>query len=151
MPWRSDFVRAFLLDPHTGFSGYPTKTRRRVRSRPRPRPTTRATIEELLRRNRGDVGEWAVVEIRNRIGFKYERVVGESEYMSQKEAAELLGVEVMTVSRWVRGGELSSRKRNGFSVVRLRDLLKLAAQRGLKVRRRGRLFVLGAAEGSLSH
>jgi excisionase family DNA binding protein len=75
--------------------------------------------------------EEAVFIIRDRIGFKYERKVGLTDFVSQREAAELLSLAVMTVNRWVRDGELPSHSRNGFSVIKFEDLVRFATKKDL--------------------
>jgi hypothetical protein len=84
----------------------------------------------------------AVIVMRDRIGFKYERAIGLDDYVSQKEAAMLLQVPVMTVNRWIRSKTLKSKKKDGFSVLKLRDLLKVVKQQRKRVRIGGTLLTI---------
>lgn len=82
-----------------------------------------------------------ILAMRDRMGFRYERVVGLDDFISQSDAAELIGVPTMTVNRWItRQRLLKSRKKNGFSVVKVRDVLTVARERGLSVPQGRRLM-----------
>jgi hypothetical protein len=73
----------------------------------------------------------AVISLRDRSGFTYERRVPKSGYVSQREAAALLALPVMTINRWVRSLRIKGKTRNGVSVIRLSDLYLIARERGL--------------------
>jgi excisionase family DNA binding protein len=111
MARREEFLEAYWIDPT-----YPDFTKDRKLTKQSDTP---AAPEE------------AVFNIRDRIGFRYERRVGLGDFVSQREAARLLGVAVMTVYRWVRNKELRSEARNGYSVIKLRDLVRFATAREL--------------------
>lgn len=64
-------------------------------------------------------------------GYVLERYIKPLHWLSQGDAAHLLGVSRMTIYRWVRSGALKDRKRNGISEVRMRDVRNLARARGL--------------------
>jgi hypothetical protein len=90
--------------------------------------------------------DWATLVFRDRLGFRWERVVGLQDEVSQVEAASLLGVPLMRINRWVRGGTLRSKQLRGrggraYSVVLVRDLYELAAKLNLEVPQ-GRLLVI---------
>jgi hypothetical protein len=111
MPWRPDFTEAFWIDPdYVGLAGYPVTTEEPA---PAPRPPSEA-----------------VLIMRDRIGFEYERRVNLGDFVSQRDAAKLLGLNLMTINRWVRSRKLVSRKQGGFAVVRLKDVLKVAQDEG---------------------
>src|SRR5713101_3960727 len=128
MPWRHDFVQCYLVDPDwDSFSGYPRDESQPRNSMPEPvgpshvhskHPTHSASLDSTGR----SIGA-AVTVVRDRIGFRYERVVGLDDFVSVREAAQLVGLPVMTLSRWIKGRRIRSRKRSGFSVLRLRDVL----------------------------
>ena len=142
MPWREDFVEAFWVEPEEfGLGGWPeamsaeNQTEACEQGEPAgERVDTPIELPEPLE---------AVILMRDRIGFRYERVVGLEDFLSQREAAQLLSVPVMTVNRWVRARKLPSRKRNGFSVVKLRDVLSTAKKQGCDFTMKGRLHVQG--------
>ena len=148
MPWRHDFVQCFWVDPDwSGFSGYPGDESEPRKSSPEPTgsshvrseyPTHAASLESTAR----SIGA-AVIVVRDRIGFRYERVVGLDEFVSVREAAQLTGLPIMTLSRWIKRRRIRSRKRNGFSVLRLRDVLKAATEQRRTVRIGSRLRILG--------
>jgi hypothetical protein len=87
----------------------------------------------------GDDVRSAVVTVSDRIGFEYRRVVGMNDFVSQRDAAQLLDLPVMTVTRWTASGRLKSRTRNGFTVIRLADLLDLIRAEN-RPRRTGRFL-----------
>src|SRR6266511_1637127 len=124
MPWRHDFVQCYWVDPDWGgFSEYPTHA---------------ASLESTAQ----PIGA-AVIVVRDRIGFRYERVVGLDDFVSVREAAQLVGLPIMTLSRWIKRRRIRSRKRNGFSVLQLRDVLKAAMEQRRTVRIGSRLKILG--------
>src|SRR5512139_703465 len=112
MPWRDDTPPAFWLDPSPGLAGAPDAA---------------ASVDEELTRattsNAVDDLRFAVITVSDRIGFEYRRVVGLKDFISQRDAAQLLDLPVMTVTRWTSSGRLKSRTKNGFTVIRLSDLL----------------------------
>ena len=148
MPWRHDFVQCYWVDPDwAGFSGYPGDAAER--SAPPPEPSGPPHVRSkylthgapLASTNR-PIGA-AVIVVRDRIGFQYEREVGLDDLVSVREAAQLVGVPVMTLSRWIKRRSLRSRKRNGFSVLRLRDVLKVARDQGRVLPLGSRLKIVG--------
>jgi len=80
---------------------------------------------------------------RDRTGFRYERAIGLDDYVSQAEAAKLLQIPVMTIYRWVRSGGLPSKKRNGISVIKLRDVLGIAREQKKRIRIGGTILTAG--------
>jgi hypothetical protein len=117
MPWRRDFAEACWIDPdYRGLSGYRPGSAEhgKVKSIADPAPPELKDVEQ------------AVLIMRDRIGFQYERLVGLDDFVSQRDVAALLSVDVMTVTRWVKAKKLPSRKRKGFVVVRLRDVVAAA-------------------------
>jgi excisionase family DNA binding protein len=148
MPWRNDFVQTFWLDPDwVGLSGYPDQEEE-PEGQPvehpgglvpnrviRTYPTYRKTETER------HIGA-AVIVIRDRIGFEYERQVGLNDFVSIREAAKLLELPVMTLTRWVKSKKLRSSKRSGFVVIRLREVLRIAKERRAKLKLGFRLIVL---------
>jgi hypothetical protein len=111
MPWRPDFAEAFWIDPdYVGLGRYPDTPEEPA---PEPRPPSEA-----------------VLIMRDRIGFEYERRVNLGDFVSQRDAAKLLGLNLMTINRWVRSKRLPSRRRRFFTVVRLKDVLKAAQDEG---------------------
>jgi excisionase family DNA binding protein len=153
MPWRGDFVKAFWLASQFGFGSTeladpdderpPAKLSEVFRDDQRfPLPVKKIKVDHPTWKS--EVGEelavrGAVIEMRDRIGFKYERAIGLDDYVSQREAADLLRVPVMTVNRWIRNGSLKSTSKNGYSVLKLRDLLRIAKAQAKKVRVGGRI------------
>lgn len=121
MPWRDDYLQAAWVVPEWGLAGVPAHEAEEPESRPDP-------IQ-------------AVLFLRDRIGFRYERIVELDDYVSQREAAQLLQAPTMTINRWVRGKRIPSTTRNGFSVVRLRDVLQHAKKEGIALNTVGRLVV----------
>ena len=148
MPWRHDFVQCYWVDPDWGgFSGYPEDESQPRKSPPEPTgpshvrsgyPTHAASLESTAQ----PIGA-AVIVVRDRIGFRYERVVGLDDFVSVREAAQLTGLPIMTLSRWIKRRRIRSRKRNGFSVLRLRDVLKAATEQRRTVRIGSRLKIVG--------
>lgn len=132
MPWRDDYVEAFWIDPEFGLAGWPEDIPKK--------PTVESALKTEHHYMPQEPTE-AVIVMRDRIGFRYERIVGLRDYLSQREAAKLLGVPVMRVNRWVKSKKLASRKRNGYSVVLLRDVLDIARAEGCEIRTKGRLVL----------
>ena len=148
MPWRHDFVQCYWVDPDWGgFSGYPGDESRPRKSRPEPTgphhvrseyPTHSASLDSTD----PPIGA-AVIVVRDRIGFRYERVVGLDDFVSVREAAQLTGLPIMTLSRWIKRQRIKSRKRHGFSVLQLRDVLNAATEQRRTVRIGSRLKIVG--------
>src|SRR5690349_4830553 len=115
MPWRKDFVQCFWLDPDwVGLSGYPNQEQPPADSviESAPRHVERSYNTRVARTPPRAPLAAAVIAVRDRIGFRYEREVGLDDFVSVREAAQLLDLPIMTVSRWVKGKVLkSSRKR----------------------------------------
>jgi excisionase family DNA binding protein len=148
MPWRHDFVQCFWVDPDWGgFSGYPEDESQLRKSPPEPTGPSHVSSEYLthgapLASTKRPIGA-AVIVVRDRIGFQYEREVGLDDPVSVREAAQLVGVPVMTLSRWIKRRSLRSRKRNGFLVLRLRDVLRVARDQGRVLPLGSRLKIVG--------
>jgi hypothetical protein len=143
MPRRPDSIEAFWLDPRGGFSGYPRASATRETRASPPRPTLRAALEDMAARGAfAESPAFAVIQVRDKLGFTFERVVGLDEYVSQREAASILDLPVMTINRAVRAKQLPSRTKKGYSVIVLRDVLKEAKRRGRRLKMRGRLMVV---------
>lgn len=158
MPYREEFLDAFWLPSQFGFAGTEPPDSAELEKPP-------ATLSEIfsdeerfsipLKKIRLEHAKWsdelnernpvrgAVMVKRDRIGFRYERAVGLDDYVSQFEASKLLQTPVITVNRWVRSGTLPSKKRNGFSVVKLRDVLEVAKLQKKRIRMGGRLLTAG--------
>ena len=62
-------------------------------------------------------------------GRTYERRVRPQDYVTQIEAAAILGTTLMTVNRYVRAKRLPARKRAGISMIQLRTLLRFLRDR----------------------
>jgi hypothetical protein len=148
MPWRHDFVQCYWVDPDWGgFSRYAG-----AESRPRNFPPELAghgfvrsqylTHVASLDSTDRPIGA-AIIVVRDRIGFRYERVVGLDDFVSVREAAQLVGLPIMTLSRWIKSRRIRSRKRNGFSVLRLCDVLKAATERKRRLPIGSRLRIMG--------
>jgi hypothetical protein len=130
MPWRQDSPGAFWLDPHPGLSGLPEDIQ--------------ATLPGGIEGSFDALGHagsprFAVITVTDRTGFEYRRVVGLDDFVSQRDAAQLLDLPVMTLTRWTASRRLKSRKQNGFVVVRLGDLLDVV-QRENRPLRTGRIL-----------
>ncbi len=131
MTRRRDFMEAFWIDPdYQGLAGWPSDAQEQASE----------NVGEAKAPPLHDPVE-AVIAIRDRIGFRYERIVGLADYVSQREAAQVLGLPVMTITRWVRRKKLARRKRRGYTVVLLRDVLQLAKEHGRSLKMRSRLHI----------
>src|SRR2546426_4207244 len=73
----------------------------------------------------------------------YEREVGLDDFVSVREAAQLLDLPIMTVGRWVKGKVLKGSKKRGFAVIPVREVLRMAKERKRKLRLGSRLVVIG--------
>jgi hypothetical protein len=147
MPWRHDFVQCFWVDPDSpGLGGYPGQesppSRPRVPSGPAHVTSKYLTHEASLGETGGPIGA-AVVVVRDRTGFSYERHVGLDDFVTVRDAAGFLRVRTMTIGRWIKTQRLRSRKQNGASVIRLRDVLRVAQERGRPVKLGSRLKIIG--------
>jgi excisionase family DNA binding protein len=149
MPWRDDFVKTFWLDPDwVGLAGYPGQDDESVSESPetRKRPTPNQ-IEKPYPTYRKKAGTRerigaAIIVIRDRIGFEYEREVGLEDFVSVREAAQLLEVPVMTLTRWVKSKRIRSSKRKGFVVIRLSEVIRMAKERNLNPKLGFRLTII---------
>ena len=147
MPWRHDFVQCFWVDPNWGgFSGYPG-------DEPPSRPPRELTGPAHVRnkylthsaspdQTERPIGA-AVAVVRDRTGFRYERHVGLDDFVTVRDAAQLLGVPPMTVTRWIKKRRMRAGKKNGVSVVRLREVLRAARERQRPVKLGSRLMIVG--------
>lgn len=157
MAWRTDFVNAFFVPAQFGFGSTepspeeedllpPAKLSDVIADRGRfPSPPSKIDVRHpvwagVIEDERDVRG--AVVEMRDRLGFKYERVVALDDYVSQREAAGILQVPVMTINRWIRNHTLKGKKKKGYSVVKLRDLLQVAKAQKRKVRIGGTILTV---------
>lgn len=129
MPRRPDYHEAFWIDPSPGLAGYPD-------------------TEDEQGPEAPVIPTRAVVRIRDRIGFRYEREVGPDDDVSPSEAAQLLKCSEMTIHRWMVSGTLRRKKRNGYWVVRVSEVMRLAHKRGRTVPMR-RLLVVERGEGDV--
>jgi hypothetical protein len=80
------------------------------------------------------------VVLRDRIGFCYERLVTPKDYLSQNDVGRILGVPLMTVIRWCKSSKLARKKKNGYWIVKLEDVLAFAAKMGRKRIAKGVIF-----------
>ncbi len=147
MPWRHDFVQSCWVDPDWGgFSGYAEDEAPPTRP-PEPGGPAHVHSQPVTHWAKPDATERpigaAVVVVRDRTGFRYERYVGLDDYVTARDAAQLLGVPAMTVTRWIKKGRIRSRKQNRSSVIRLRDVLRVAKGRQRPVKLGTRLKILG--------
>lgn len=114
MPWRDKSQPAFWLDSGPGLAGHPEA----------PPQADASLTGGTAASPAGDL-RFAIVTVADRIGFEYRRVVGLDDFVSQRDAAQLLDLPVMTVTRWTASGRLKSKTMSGFTVVRLGDLRDL--------------------------
>jgi hypothetical protein len=161
MPWRGDFVKAFWINPdYVGLSGYPGQE-----DAPKGAPPGQATptppaapipFSEQLRSRVETINttfktaerpqapiQYAVITLRDRIGFEYERVLGLDDFVSVRDAANLLSLPVMTVNRWVRAKKVKSSRRRGFAVIPLREVLRVAEEKVGKLRFGSQIKIMG--------
>lgn len=146
MPWRKDFVECFWLDPDwVGLSGYPDQRASTAETfvNAAPRHVTRSYLKHTATAAPQRPIAAAVIAVRDRIGFRYEREVGLDDFVSVREAAQLLDLPIMTVSRWVKGNVLKSSKKRGFAVIPVREVLRMATERKRKLKLGSRLVVIG--------
>lgn len=73
-------------------------------------------------------GQGVTLERRFR-GRTYERAVRPRDYVTQIEAAAILGTTLMTVNRYVRRKRLRAVRREGISMIQLRTLLRFRRER----------------------
>ncbi|MGH2373367.1 MAG: helix-turn-helix domain-containing protein [bacterium] len=147
MPWRHDFVQCFWVDPDwDGFSGYPMD---KAPSRTAPEPAGPAHVRSSYVTRTASPDEArppigaAVTVLRDRTGFRYEREVGLDDFVTVRDAAQLLRVPAMTVTRWIKNQRIRSSKQHGVSVIRLREVLRVAQDRQRPVKLGTRLRILG--------
>jgi hypothetical protein len=139
-------------EPATGRSTEPSTEPKRPRGKKRVHnereplpPHIRAGHVLELTDKRGwksrlnEQAEPGVLVVRDRFGFRWERWIGLHDDVSQVEAARLLGVPLTRLNRWVHTKKLKSRMLRGYSVIRARDLYRLALDLKLEVPR-GRPF-----------
>jgi hypothetical protein len=150
---RDDFLEAYWWVPG-GFQGvgapdYPDSppSEEEILFRPRVfgedgRPVAERTPVETIDRvdqvyagpiEPGQEPRGVIVSLRTRVGFVYRRAVGLSEYVSLREASKLLGVPVMTVTRWIARKLIKPKLKNGHQVLKLRDVLNVARANRLSV------------------
>src|SRR2546422_8921638 len=96
MPWRHDFSQCFWVDPDApGFAGYPGQE-----SPPRDRPvllgpahvkSVNPTYEASPAETSRPIGA-AIIVVRDRTGFRYERHVGLDDFVTARDAAGFLRV-----------------------------------------------------------
>lgn len=146
MPWRPDFISSYWQDPDwVPLRGYPTKRPEEVKvdELGPAHVESHDRIHTHEGRPERPIGA-AVIIVRDRTGFQYRREVGLDDFVSVREAAQLLQLPAMTVHRWVKKRELKSSKRNGFTIIRLRDVLRTAHERQRPLKLGSRLVVISA-------
>ena len=146
MPWREDYVQCFWLDPDwVGLGGYPDQQKAPAEAikESAPEHVKRSYLTGLAKTPPQRPIAAAVIAVRDRIGFRYEREVGLDDFVSVREAAQLLHLPVMTISRWVKRKVLKSSKRRGFAVIPVREVLRLAKEKERKLTIGSRLVVIG--------
>jgi excisionase family DNA binding protein len=146
MPWRTDYVKCFWLDPDwVGFSGYPDQGNPAAEALEdaAPRHVKRSYLTHSTTTPPERPIAAAVIAVRDRIGFRYERQVGLDDFVSVREAAQLLNLPVMTVGRWVKRRVLKSSRRRGFAVIPVREVLRMAKERKRKLKLGSRLVLIG--------
>jgi hypothetical protein len=149
MPWRPDFLKGFWLDPDwVGLSGYSDQKDPSDAPPVRPARTMATRVKREYPTYTGPAGTReplgaAVFLLRDRIGMEYEREVGLDDFVSIREAAELLQVPVMTLSRWVKSKKIRSSRKNKFVVIRLREVLRILQERGTPPKLGIRHVILG--------
>lgn len=157
MPRRPDSHVAYWLDMRGALSGYSEDEPEAARKRTRgddwemrlPAKAVVTKIDQTGWRTKLDGGEGSrcMLAWRDRQGFRWERVIGLNDYVSQADAAQLLGVPLMRVNRWVQpGGPLKSKKRHGYSVIQVQDIYELALKLALEVPRGRPLATIGTDE-----
>ena len=143
MPWRPDFIQSYWVDPDwTGLAGDPSQAQpvrledlgpRQVESHDRVHTDDGAPERPLGA---------AVMVVRDRTGFEYRRDVGLDDCVSVREAAQLLQLPIMTIHRWVKNKTFKSTKRNRFTVIRLREVARVARDKQRPLRLGSRLVIL---------
>jgi hypothetical protein len=173
VPRRDKFRQAFWNDDWTGLHGYPAVDPHYGKPRPTAAPAEPMPLSKRIAKAqersptpvdgvsvsypedfrplplRPPSAEWpklVTLVMTDRLGFRYERVAGLNNYVSQREAALLLRLPVMTINRWVRAKTLRGTKRRGSSVVRLRDLLEVAIAKGHKLPVGKSIVVVGGSD-----
>src|SRR5438309_10200161 len=118
MTRRRDFMEAFWIDPdYQGLAGWPRDAEEQARE----------TVGEAKPPSLRDPAE-VVIAVRDRIGFRYERIGSLADYVCQREAAQVLGLPVMSITRWVSRKKLRSSKRRGYTVVLVGDVRRLTKE-----------------------
>lgn len=64
-------------------------------------------------------------------GQEYQRTVGAEDWVTQREAALLLGISVMAVNKNVRARKLKAAVHDGVSVIQLNEVARFAGARGI--------------------
>jgi hypothetical protein len=149
MPRKSDTYVAYWIDTSGILHGYPGQERPRPKAHKKGDWRERLTPEAVVVTTdvtgwrtllEGGKGARCILAHRDRQGFRWEREIGLNDYVSQGDAANLLGVPIMRMNRWIRdkNTKIKTRTRNGFKVIRVGDLyqfaidMKLAVPRGHK-------------------
>ena len=145
MPWRPDFVISYWKDPDwRPLSGYPPKTPETID--PDALGPSHVEVHHRIHTKAGrperPLGA-AVTVLRDRAGFQYRRDVGLDDFVSVREAAQLLQLPAMTIHRWVKKRELKSSKRNGFTIIRLREVVRAAQERGRPLKLGSQMVIIG--------
>lgn len=101
--------------------------------------------DNLARIRLNPPGASFTLERRDRNGMIWFRVLTEDEDspLTLREAAEVLQVDPATVHRLVAGGTLKAQKRAGVQVLRFRDVVRVATERGIQVNRPKGVFLRG--------
>jgi excisionase family DNA binding protein len=158
LPRRDDFLEGFWVASQFGFGSVDPPTSEEDELPPAriseiiadarrfPIPIEHVKVEHstwIAEAGKDNPVRGAVMVKRDRTGFRYERAIGLDDYVSQAEAAKLLQIPVMTIYRWVRGRGLPSKKRNGISVIKLRDVLGIAREQKKRIRIGGTILTAG--------
>ena len=105
-----------------------------------PKPTRPVSCEFTLAGERLDYGwyagdrgpfEGALVVRTDRFGQRWRLEISRGSYVTARVAAGLLAVTPVTVANWLKAGEFpNARKKNNAVVIPLRDVERIARQRG---------------------
>jgi hypothetical protein len=72
----------------------------------------------------------------DRFGQRWTLDIRSTHWVTQRVAAGLLEVSVMTISNWIREGKITdTKKRNGVAVISLKEVERIAEARGMFVRK----------------
>jgi hypothetical protein len=78
----------------------------------------------------------AVVFKTDRFGQRWTLDIRATHWVTQRVAGGLLEVSPMTISNWIRDGKIAeTKKRNGVTVIALKEVERIAEARGMFVRK----------------